>query len=174
MPEIQWKVCPRCAEKGIKWIGDKHWDCSHCGYRLYFNVAAATALFIEYRGQLLVLRRNKEPGLGLLDLPGGFVDPGESAEEALSREIQEELGISVGSLEYLFSLPNRYLYKEVEYRTCDLFYTASIDALPQFFEKDEISEVLLINPQAISLKDFAFSSVQNAVKRYRDRNLNKS
>lgn len=163
---MHWNYCPRCSKEGIEWVKDKNWSCPHCGFRLYFNVATSTAAFLLYQGKLLTVRRNREPGLGFLDLPGGFVDPGESAEDALKREIREELHISAGPLQYLFSLPNHYPYKDVNYRTCDLFFSASIDEIPQSFQKDEISEILLIQPDELHVEDFAFSSIRKALAKF--------
>ena len=57
----------------------------------YFNPSSAVACFIRNsRGELLLVRRAKEPAKGRLDLPGGFVDMHESAEEAAQREVKEE------------------------------------------------------------------------------------
>ena len=55
----------------------------------------------------------------MLDLPGGFVDENERLEEALQREVKEELGISIDNWKYLTSQANRYLYKGIAYPTCD-------------------------------------------------------
>jgi NAD+ diphosphatase len=43
---------------------------------------SAVALLRNADGRFPVIRRDKEPGMGLLDLPGGFVEPGESVEAA--------------------------------------------------------------------------------------------
>ncbi|GAA4665641.1 NUDIX hydrolase [Amycolatopsis dongchuanensis] len=46
-------------------------------------------------GRLLVIRRGHEPGRGLWSLPGGRVEPGESDEQAVVREMREETGLEV-------------------------------------------------------------------------------
>jgi ADP-ribose pyrophosphatase YjhB (NUDIX family) len=78
--------------------------CEACGFELYLNVAAAVAgLIRDERGRLLITVRGKEPGKGKWDLPGGFADPNESAEQALAREIREEVGLEVTAMRYFGS-----------------------------------------------------------------------
>ena len=57
-----------------------------------------------------MVRRAKEPAKGTLDLPGGFVDMGETVEQGMIREIKEETGLDVEEIQYLFSSPNVYMY----------------------------------------------------------------
>ncbi len=77
-------------------MGAKLWHCESCDFEFYLNVAAAVAALItDEEGRLLVVVRAEEPRKGMWDLPGGFADPGESAEEALGRELAEELGLVV-------------------------------------------------------------------------------
>ena len=51
--------------------------------------------------EVLLLRRAVEPGLGAWDLPAGYMEPGESAEEAARRETAEEAGFAVELVELL-------------------------------------------------------------------------
>ena len=86
----------------------KSMHCRQCDFSMYINPSAAVAAFIlNENDELLVTVRAKDPAKGTCDLPGGFVDDDESAELALIRELHEELGITVGKAEYLFSLPNQ-------------------------------------------------------------------
>ena len=70
--------------------------------------------------------RAKEPRKGFLAFPGGFVDPDESAEEAVKRECKEEIGVEPVNIKYICSFPNTYEYKNFIYKTCDLFFTAEL------------------------------------------------
>ena len=82
---------PKRGSKQIQTNKKNKQRCKDCGFTYYANVCAATAAFIvNDRGEILVVRRGKEPAKGTLDLPGGFVDMEESEEEGMRREVQEE------------------------------------------------------------------------------------
>lgn len=72
--------------------------CENCGNITYINPIPVSILIqpVKNRG-ILLIRRGLEPGKGRLALPGGFVDFGESWQEAGARELSEEAGISVSS-----------------------------------------------------------------------------
>ena len=71
------------------------------------NPAAATVAFIlNSKGELLVEKRKREPAKGMYDLPGGFADMRETAEQGVRREVLEETGLTVNHVQYMFSLPN--------------------------------------------------------------------
>lgn len=64
--------------------------------------AASVALL--HRGQVLLIQRAKAPWDGAWTLPGGRLEPGETAEECATRELKEELGLSVHALRPLARL----------------------------------------------------------------------
>jgi len=122
--------------------------------------------------------RGKEPAVGKLDLPGGFVDVGEGALEGLYRELQEEIGWTPpvqesASLSQIFKLfasfPNVYEYKGVKYNTCDMYFSVSApDLAPEDLrlEQAEIAAVRFLKPEEIDFDQFAFESTRRAVKSY--------
>lgn len=89
-------VCPHCAEPAEHPI-----VCDRCGWRWYANPLPAAGTLLERQAagatepSVLLLRRAVEPGLGGWDLPAGYLEPGESAEEGARRETREEAGIEV-------------------------------------------------------------------------------
>ena len=104
-PLQKFKFCPCCGGRFVE-NDFKSKRCEACGFVLYLNPAASTAAFIVDDGKLLVVERAKEPAKGTLDLPGGFVDCYETAEQGIEREVLEELGLAVKSKKYIFSNSN--------------------------------------------------------------------
>jgi NAD+ diphosphatase len=155
--------CPSCGLGGILFDGIKQFNCKDCSFAFYHNVAAAVAVILEYDKKILLTKRGEEPGKGKLDLPGGFVDPKESAEDAVKREIREELKIEIGDLEYLGSFPNIYEYKDVVYNVCDLFFYSKINTFPTDFDRAEIEELILVNPSEIPIDKMAFESTRKVL-----------
>lgn len=129
MIENNFDFCPECGGKNIEYLENKKWFCVDCGFDLYNNVASAVgAIISDSENNVLFEIRAKEPRKGFLALPGGFVDQDETAENAVVRECLEETGVQPEKVKYLCSFPNDYLYKNIAYKTCDLFFEASIPA----------------------------------------------
>ena len=165
------RYCPSCASQNIRFEQNRVFRCPDCGLTYYHNTAAATACIVRSGTGILFLVRNREPGKGKLDLPGGFVDPGEGAMDGLCREFMEELGLEVKAEElHLFaSLPNIYPYKNIPYNTCDLFFYLDAPDLTEKdlrLEKDEIASAQFIKPQELDIERIAFESVKKAVRLY--------
>ncbi len=123
------KFCPSCGGAEIRYLDRRKWRCGSCGFELYHNVAAAVcAVIADGEGNVLFETRAKEPRRGFLALPGGFCDPDESAENAVVRECSEEIGFAPEHIEYICSFPNIYEYRNILYKTCDLFFAAGLPA----------------------------------------------
>ena len=80
------------------------------------------------------------PAAGTLDVPGGFVDPGETLEAAVARELEEELGLRIEpqALRYLFTLPNLYPYADVTYATSDTFFRVDLATRPELVARSVV------------------------------------
>jgi NADH pyrophosphatase NudC (nudix superfamily) len=152
--------CPNCGSSDTVFEDNKKFSCRGCGFIYFHNVAAAAGVILEYDRKIVLIKRAKEPSKGKLDLPGGFVDPNESAEEAVIREIKEELKIEIEGLKYLGSYPNIYKYKDVLYHTCDLFFYCKNDIFPKDFSGEEIEELILTSPLEVPEDEIAFESVK--------------
>lgn len=138
--------------------------CAACGFVYYLNASAAVACFVRNEnGGILLCRRAKDPARGSLDLPGGFVDPGETVEEALRRELKEEIGSDVVESRFLFSLPNQYEYSGLTVPTLDLFFDCRLASHESLKAADDVAECFFCNPTEIPLEDFGLPSIRKAV-----------
>ncbi len=166
-PSLVLKFCPCCGDKNFSFSGDKFFTCRSCGFVYYINPAPAAAAVIESPdGRIVLTRRKYEPRAGFLDLPGGFVDMMERAEDAVIREIREELDINVNSLKYLGSFPNEYVYRGLSYFTCDLGFVCSSDQLDRMKPADDVSEAILIRPGDVDYSRICSESIGNILKLY--------
>lgn len=105
-PLHQFTYCPKCGARTFVERNEKAKQCTTCGFVYYFNPSSAVACFIRNsKGELLLVRRAKEPAKGTLDLPGGFVDMYESAEDAAHREVKEETDLTSPAAVISFPFP---------------------------------------------------------------------
>ena len=159
------KYCPICGSENFVENNFKSKKCEQCGFVYYFNSSAATAIFITNQsGELLVVRRAKDPAKGTYDLPGGFIDLYETAEEAIIRELKEETGLQVSKPEYLFSLPNIYCYSGLDVHTVDMFYHFSIDSFSGLQAGDDAESLHFLKENQIKPEEFGLISIRQAVE----------
>lgn len=91
------RYCHHCGDGLEKMFveGRNRLFCATCNQPLYENPIPATCVVVTAdRSQLLLVKRNVEPKAGWWCLPGGFMELGETPEEAALRELTEETGIS--------------------------------------------------------------------------------
>ena len=161
----RFKICPVCGGS-LQPTSVKSMKCKECGFEYFINASAAyVALIYDSQGRLLVVRRSREPARGALDLPGGFADMGETAEEGVAREVMEETGLGVTHTEYLFSLPNRYQYSGIEIPTLDLFFRCTVTDTSKAHAADDAAEILWLKTEEITPADFGLDSIQKGITR---------
>jgi ADP-ribose pyrophosphatase YjhB (NUDIX family) len=157
--------CPECRSETLEFDGLKQYKCLNCDFTFFFNAATAVGALIVNRGKLLCGVRAHDPGKGMLDTPGGFVDPGESAEHALIRELEEELSLVPAQMQYLCSGSNRYHFKGVLYRTCDLYFICKVNNFDTLKAGDDLANCHWIALDKVQPEQFAFESAQHAIRR---------
>jgi ADP-ribose pyrophosphatase YjhB (NUDIX family) len=167
--------CPICgsADYRLEPAGQRH--CQACGYRDFNNpIVAVAALILDSADNLLLIRRAKDPAKGKLALPGGFVDANETLEQAIHREIAEEIGLSLTSLAYLTSHPNDYRYRGLARPVCDVFFTAHAESFSVVLQREEVTDWQLRPLADMNPAELAFDSMRHALAILRKLDKSKS
>src|SRR5262245_51757839 len=86
-----------CSYCGHRFVDGQAWPrlCAGCNQQSFINPTPVAVVLLPVDKGLLVIRRGIEPQLGQLALPGGYIDFGESWQQACARELHEETGIVI-------------------------------------------------------------------------------
>ena len=106
---VEWarthRYCGRCATPTDEVPGERARRCPACGLLAFPRLAPAVIMLVERDDGRALLARNTAFPEGMFSCLAGFVEPGETLESAVRREIKEEVGIEVGELDYRGSQP---------------------------------------------------------------------
>lgn len=134
--------------------------CDGCGESTYLAPKpAACGVVVDAHGRALLGRRARPPRAGLWDVLGGFIEPGESPEQALQRELLEEIGIECTVGRYLGGFVDSYGEPGVDGdATLNIAYECQIgEGEPR--AADDVSELRWFHADALPPDDeFAFVS----------------
>lgn len=122
-----WRYCPQCAKLLVRKEerpGEVHPTCPDGHFTFYDNPDVAAGGIVERDGKYLVLQRNIEPSKGKWELPGGFLNSGEGAEDAFKREVKEETGLEIEIVGYIGSFPS--VYGSTGLKTVSVGYHAKV------------------------------------------------
>jgi 8-oxo-dGTP diphosphatase len=150
------RYCPRCAQPA-QVAYPRSISCPHCGYGAYYNPKpVAAAIPVTPDGGIILLRRAFDPGKDLWTFPGGFVDLGESVQQAVHREVREELDVAIelGPLVGVYSRPDD--------RIVLIVFAARTSEQPSTTE--EAREVRTCTTASIPWDELAFWSTRDALK----------
>ncbi len=100
--------CRACGGLTKPQKGVLHRKCSACGAMDWMNPAPAVGLASVEQGRVLLSRRAGPPMQGYWDLVGGFMEPGETPDEAVAREVKEETGCLLTDLDVRAVAPGTY------------------------------------------------------------------
>jgi NAD+ diphosphatase len=98
------QFCGRCGLLLKTSQTERAKECPKCGLLHFPRLAPAIIVLVE-RGKELLLARSRHFMPGMYSVLAGFVEPGESLEEAVVREVREEVGISVKNIKYFGNQP---------------------------------------------------------------------
>jgi ADP-ribose pyrophosphatase YjhB (NUDIX family) len=133
--------------------------CDACGTIHYRNPRLVVGCVPEHAGSILLCRRAIEPRRGYWTVPAGFMENGETLQQAAARESQEEAlaDVTIGSL---LSVVHVLHAEQVH-----VFFRALL-AQPRYGVGAESLETVLIAPADIPWADIAFPSTEFTLRRY--------
>lgn len=139
---ISHQYCGRCATKTLLDEKDMMLKCPECGQVHYPRIAPAIIVAIRNEGKLLMAKHSYHDNIRYA-LIAGFVEPGETIEEAVHREVLEEVGIKIKNLKYKRSqswpFPNSLMLAfTAEYESGDIKVDGDEILKAKWFKKDEI------------------------------------
>ncbi len=160
---ISHQFCGKCGAKTQIDEKDMMLKCPKCGQVHYPRIAPAIIVTIRNEDKLLMAQHSYHETIRYA-LIAGFVEPGESIEEAVHREVSEEVGIKIKNLKYLKSqswpFPNSLMLGfEAEYDSGDIKVDGDEIVKAKWFKKDEIIRY----PSDISISDWL---IQNFIDKY--------
>jgi 8-oxo-dGTP diphosphatase len=160
---IEFRFCPRCGggleRRSLKPGDPKRLVCSACGFIFYQDPKVVAATVFTLNGGIVLLKRGVEPALGKWVFPGGYVDRGESVQEAAIRETKEEsnLQVKLGSLLNVYSYPGS--------PNVIVVYTAQV-LEGTLAAADECTDARTFGAAEIPWDELAFQSTKDALHEY--------
>jgi ADP-ribose pyrophosphatase YjhB (NUDIX family) len=134
-----------------------HPVCSSCGYIYFLNPKVVAGSLPIQAGRVILFRRGIEPAYGRWTFPAGYVDLGETVEDAAVREAREEIGLTIEPIRLL----NLYSYHGAE-SVVAVYLAQVVDGEPR--PGKEALECNSFDAQRIPWNDLAFRSTQDALR----------
>jgi ADP-ribose pyrophosphatase YjhB (NUDIX family) len=167
MDEIELKFCPRCGHV-FSPVPPQLLRCRTCHLEWFINPRPCNAIIIANdRGEILLTKRAHNPAKGLWDLPGGFVNIGETLEQSVIREGYEELGVQLGDVEYLFSGPDRYLFSGINAHTIGAVFRAVVKG-GTLKANDDVAEIRFVPVDKVPYDKLAFPVLRETLRKFRN------
>ncbi|MDQ6671888.1 MAG: NAD(+) diphosphatase [Chloroflexota bacterium] len=98
------RFCGRCGQPTVNAPAERAKLCPQCGLLSFPRLSPAVIMLVQ-RGDEFLLARNTAFAGGFFSVLAGFVEPGESLEETVAREVHEEVGLEVSDIRYFGSQP---------------------------------------------------------------------
>lgn len=160
-----YKFCPNCKTELTSHASHK--SCSACGKSYFFNAQPTVSCFLRNeKGEYLLIRREVNPFKGWWDFPGGFVDPGESLEEAVKREVKEETNVDIKNIRYIGSGKDDYNYEGVLIPVIETNFVAEFESSANIMAGDDASDFGLFTVENLPIDEVAFENQRITFKKY--------
>jgi 8-oxo-dGTP diphosphatase len=156
------RFCPLCAgqleDRILLPDGREHKVCAECGFVHFLGPKLVAGCLVIDRGRVLLLRRGIEPEVGKWTFPGGFVDFGETPDQAALRETMEEVGMHVRIERHL----GLYADPANPHAAVAVYMASPGPEVPGV--SDEATEVRFFAPAEIPWDEIAFRTTREALR----------
>ena len=136
--------------------------CPECRFVQFIDPKVSAAVLAEKEGKVLLVKRSMEPARGSWCLPGGFIEMGETPQEAAARECKEETGLDVE----ISGLVDVYSYEDYRGRGVLILYKGQIVG-GQLESGDDAAKVGLFGPNTLPAP-IAFETNVRALAAWRE------
>lgn len=153
LTEIQsFKFCPHCGSE-LKSTNIKEKKTCANGHDIYIEPRPSAGGIIENeKGEILIIIRKFEPYRGSLDIPAGFCKIDETLEQALIRELKEEVNLDVKNFEYFGSYNGDYPYENINERSLLAVFHIRVDSSEVNLKAgDDAESFTFLKPEEIDL-----------------------
>lgn len=159
------KFCPRCGGTLSLPEGNRL-SCLKCRYGLYINPLVTNGVIIENNdGDILLVKRACDPQKGQWDVPGGFIQPKESFDASVKRELMEELNVRIAIDRIIGIYTDTYLFDGVTNDTICIMVAAHI--ISGAITPDEDAEAFeFFSKKEILKQKIAFEGVRKGIEDY--------
>jgi len=140
--------------------GRQRYVCADCGRTHYQNPNVVVAVYVSVGESILWIRRGTAPAIGKWALPGGYMERGETPEDAASRELAEETGANVTASEMTLVSVSSILHMAQTH----LVFRCHLDERPVTIATEEASECAWYDDADLPADEFAFASIESQVR----------
>ena len=166
---MEMNYCRRCGKVLTK-IDDHTYKCEN-GHMVFANPSPTVGVFfVDDDNNVMLAVRGEEPGKGMSDSFGGFLNEGENFEDALRRELQEELGLEpneYSELQYLTNGVSHYVWGGESKALVGVFYWSRLLTDRELTASDDVAAIRTVNINDIDLNDFSSEDNKQAIEKLR-------
>lgn len=158
-----YKYCSICGAR-LKKSKDDNLECTKCDFVNYRNPRPTSTALVLYKNKLLLTKRARAPFKGSWDLPGGFIERGENADEAAIRELKEETGLDIKITKFFDVYTDKYTCGSDSFHTLCVLYIATANKVSlkamddvceaKWFAKKDIPKKIAFKSNQLAIKDF--------------------
>lgn len=159
-PSREWRYCPWCADHLHmgEIDGTPRLKCPSCTFVHWDNPkVVAITLVPTTSGGAILIRRSIPPKVGMLALPGGYVEKGETPEQGAKREVKQEAGLDIEIERLLWWVVPPGINEILMF-----FVAKPTDQVPT--AGPETSEAIVLDRDTLSVTELAFSTHRKAVE----------